>query len=204
MEYIPIVALALTGMGVTIASLSLRHNRSLARLQIMEHLMQEYRAPDMLAALTRLHRLRDYCDEAGKDIKNEYDQQFNKDQAALAARGGSKDAVEYSTGTLHNQRRLVSHFYNRMYWLIEHRAVPASLVFSYWNRGDIDRLFNRILIPIQRDPVEWLIGLYKACLSSTSRHARAAIVAIVFVSAWGASIAILSVLVALGIICPFK
>ena len=191
MQYIPTIALVLSALGVAIASLSLRHNRNLARLQIVEQLMTEYRSADMLAALTRLHRLRDYCDRTGANIKDEYDRQFSEDQALLAAQGNSKEAIEYSAGTLHNQRRLVSHFYNRMYWLIVHGALPAGLVFSYWNPGALDRIFNRILIPIRRDPVEWLTQLYAICLSASFCCSRSMTrVAIAYLAAWAAATAI--------------
>ncbi len=201
MQYVPIIALALTSIGIAIASISFRHNKNLARLQIMEHLMMDYRSPEMLAALTRLHRLRDLCDRTNLDIQAEYDRIFTEDQRELEARGDTKDAIEYSTVTLHNQRRLVSHFYNRMNWLIDHNAVPASLVFSYWNSGDLDRLFNRILIPIKRDPVDWLASLFQKSLSATSqRRDQFATIGILFFSAWGVLVIVLLVLMALGFV----
>jgi hypothetical protein len=199
MQYVPLIALALSAIGVVIASISFRHNKNLARLQVMEHLMMEYRSPEMLAALTSLHRLRDLCDRTGLDIQAEYNRIFTEDQRKLEARGDSREAIEYSTGTLHNQRRLVSHFYNRMNWLIDHNAVPASLVFSYWNSGDLDRLFNRILIPIKRDPVEWLASLYKKSLSAASQRRDPCVtIGILFFIVWAVLVIVQSFLMAFG------
>ena len=184
MEIVSFAALTLSGLGVVIASLSLRHNRNVVRTQIMDHLMSEYRHPDMLAALTRLHRFCDQCERTGKDIKSAYDAEFDSDERQCATLD-YKEASKFSAGTLHNHRRLVSHFYNKLYWLIIHGAIPASLVFSYWNRGDLDRLFNKILIPIRRDPIHWLRGLYALSVAHEADDSRSLKrLAIVFLVIW--------------------
>lgn len=183
MEYVPAIAASLAAIGVIISSLALRHNRHVLHVQVMDGLMKDYRSPEMLSALNHLYRFyRDYT--RGKDIKTAFDEEYERDQTALSKMEPKKSG-DYESSTLNNHRRIVSQFYIRMYWLIVHGAVPAALVFSYWNSSDLDILVPKILEPIKRDPSDKLLELLEISRKERNDDDRTILhIGIAFIGAW--------------------
>jgi hypothetical protein len=114
--------------------------------------MAEYAGSEMLVALEQLHRFRERRRKKGKTMKQEYDEQREHDLKLLEAMDPGQQAAFVKT-MLHYHRRVVSHFYQRIYWLLKNKALPQRVVFGYWSSvAELRKILEKTLLPIGWDP----------------------------------------------------
>ena len=168
------IAVIISAVGVCIGAISLLFNRRIVRNQIMNDLISAYQQPTMLAALNRLYEFSRYCEANSKDIQLEYQAQLDMEESNVSAMNYAERLAAIE-GTLDNQRRQVSYFYARVHWLFANGALPPKTFFGFWNIGDIDKLFECILIPIKKDPesrLRHLIDIARNCETSKNNASK--------------------------------
>jgi hypothetical protein len=142
-----IAALSLIGTLIifNIAKRRENHHNFLERISF-------YMLPEMLMATQRLREhYRTYGDSNFLDKYIEIMNAENEQMASMPA----IDRHDYVLGTLHYQRRLVTHFWRGMSLYIKSDLVPRKAVFNWWTRDDVE-IVNKIIIPIENRLAEHL------------------------------------------------
>ncbi|NIN52867.1 MAG: hypothetical protein GTN80_07255 [Nitrososphaeria archaeon] len=116
---------------------------------ILEDIQKEYRSPRMLLAVKSLWDFyRKYGEDKPEDeFVGEYKKRCDKDDKWVLFQKKNK-RFEFVEATLHNQRRLVSHFYQHLAVLKEKKILPEDLIYSKWSEADL-RIIPKILFPIE-------------------------------------------------------
>jgi hypothetical protein len=96
--------------------------------QLYAGLFQEYRSPEMGAAILSIFRF--YCKDCGNSTANIAEEYKNKYEEQIENPLKNKQTVDYAN-TLHFQRRLVSQFYWNMAELRYKRHFPRLSTKAY-------------------------------------------------------------------------
>ena len=108
-------------------------------------LRREYRSKEMGIAIARLWKLyREDCKEQRKALIDQYFKESKGDQ-------------KFQMDCIHNQRRMVSQFYQELENLLRHKIVNKKLVLTYWTAGDLEIIPN-IIEPIETVAIPKLMG----------------------------------------------
>lgn len=144
------------------------NTRRSERRRFMDSLMTEYQTPQMHLALETIFNLRDRYASDQCHMKRHYQTTLNRDRKKLWSLPTNKQS-EYLMGTLHYHRRVVSHFYQRMHWLIAKQGLKAAEVFDYWDARDTAKLICDVLLPLGVDPESTLRDLVRRAGSKCSK-----------------------------------
>ena len=147
------------------------NTRRAERRRFMESLMSEYQSPQMHLALESMFEFRkrfvrisgsraDPCgvqsstpgDVNETAMCKAYHRELSDARRKLRSLHGESRG-RYISGMLHYQRRMISHFLQRMDWLIRHRGLTGSDVAAYWPSGSLREL-TELLAPLRVDPKE--------------------------------------------------
>lgn len=145
-------------LGFSIASYCLTKHAQ--RFRTFLSFLNEYRSPEMLAAVRDLHDFKRCCDKKGICLKKEYGQR--KDDGERKERDEKDPLKKFQLleTTLHNRRRYVSHFYYALLSAIKSGFVSASDVFNYWGEETFKGMIIDIINPIGQEADKHLEGLY--------------------------------------------
>ena len=129
-------------------------NKRTVQRGIMAQLVAEYSGSEMLRAMEALHRFRERHGGSRLEMKLDYDNQREKDFSRLDDYSPEMRAA-FAGGTLHHYRRLVSHFYQRIQWLLKKKALTPEVVFSYWSsEEDLEKVLIKTIVPMGMDSEE--------------------------------------------------
>ncbi len=104
-----------------------------------------YWSVEMLDAIISLNRVADGV--APEQLEARYEETLDGEMEQLQ-QVPAGDRIAYLRTTLHHKRRLVSHFYNHLAFLLEHRILEEEIIFTDWQSGDL-RIVAEILLPIE-------------------------------------------------------
>jgi hypothetical protein len=112
--------------------------------ELLWRVMMDYRSTEMLLAVDGLWR---FYDIHKRDFLEEYERlrEYEHIKIMELPPGQQTAAV---TGTLHYQRRVVSHFYQFLATLHDLGAIADSMLYSYWGERTL-RIINDIIIPVE-------------------------------------------------------
>ena len=150
--------LALLGVALAIYIQNREFSSEIRELQDQTQLLQaqnvhqalstallEYRSIEMFTAVKHLWTFhRDHRD----NLVTEYLRITKEDDDRIAALPETERLAAEAV-TLHYRRQLVSRFYQFLSGLVHEEIVPQSLVYTYWNRGQL-RIIPEVLEPIEK------------------------------------------------------
>jgi len=113
--------------------------------QTLLDLQKEYRSPQMLFAV---EKLRDFYREYGPEKFVDKYEEIRREEQNWVLKLDKNQQIEAVQNTLHNQRRLVSHFYQQLATLYINRVLPKDIVYKSWSEADL-RIIPEVLIPIE-------------------------------------------------------
>ncbi len=141
---IPVTAILIAAIvSFFIARYSLK---KLLTQQTLSELLNEYRSPEMgdaIISLWQFYEKNCHCNtvelikEYAEKVKNEID----------------KD----SSSELHNQRRIVSQYYQLLATYYYYKIIPRKRVKELWKKKDL-KIINEILYPIEKDSMPKVLG----------------------------------------------
>ena len=159
-DMVPALPPVLSFAAFLVSIAAFRNTRRSERRRFMDSLMTEYQSPEMHLALETIFNLRDRFERSPKRMKKYYQSTLAADRQKLWRLSGNKRA-EYLRNTLHYHRRVVSHFYQKMHWLIDKGGLRVEEVFDYWDANDTANLICRVLLPLDVDPKATLTDLVR-------------------------------------------
>lgn len=104
-----------------------------------------YWSVEMLDAIISLNRFADAVPL--EHLRASYEETLDAEMEHLK-QVPARDRIAYLRTTLHHKRRLVSHFYNHLAFLLEHKILEEEIVFTDWQTRDL-RIIPEILLPIE-------------------------------------------------------
>jgi len=144
-EIIAIISVLVAILAFSISILSWRVATKALNLQVLLNMGMEYRSPQMLYAIDKLWQL--YKDHP-TDFVKKYLEIRDEGQRCLASMDEEMKFENYRY-TLHNQRRLISHFYQCLANLYVKKIFPKDILYRIWTEAEL-RIIPEILIPIEK------------------------------------------------------
>lgn len=148
------LALVVSIIGIIIAGLAWRTAKNTLLHQTAVSLEDEYRSADMLYAVKTLW---DFYETHGpSNLGQKYLEEYSKDNAWVADLPKLQH-IQAEASTLHCQRRIVSHFFEKVARLYLSDVVPRKTIYAIWPENDL-RIIPKILIPMELAFAEKLPG----------------------------------------------
>ena len=114
-------------------------SRNNSRSRILVEFQRQYAEPEMGNAVAALWELCDHhLNKKGQVNEKKLVQAYEN------RRNEKKEGI-----SLHNQRRMVSHFYGRLAAVWDNGWLPGKLIFSQWSTPDLE-IIPKILVPLEK------------------------------------------------------
>ena len=129
-----------------------RFTEKAEKFKVFLGFLNEYRTPDMLAAVRDLHAFKRKCERENTSLKDEYKTQREKDEKREKSLSPRKQP-DFLENSLHTRRRLVSHYYYAVLAALESGLVDEKDVFGYWKEDELKKMLVDIIgtIDVDRD-----------------------------------------------------
>ncbi len=111
---------------------SWKTSKNVAGIQLFKELVIDYRSSEMLHAIVKLKDIFDKCGREKNLLIKRYIEMLKEDPQSQ----------------LHEQRRIVTHFYSMMALLYVKEWIPNDMVHTNWSEFDL-RIIPEILVPIE-------------------------------------------------------
>ena len=138
--------------AVTLAAFSWSLAKKTLVHQTLVDLQKEYRSAQMLYAIKTLWNF--YNENSQDKFVEKYEEVRSEDQKMVSSLEKQKQ-IEAEQSTLHNQRRIVSHFYKQLAILYDNKVLPKDVVYKSWSEADL-RIIPQVLVPIENQLRELL------------------------------------------------
>ncbi len=148
------LALVFSLVGIIIAWLAWRNARQTLLHQTVVSLENEYRLAEMLFAVKTLWDF--YETHGASNLGQKYLEEYSRDNAWVASLP-KDERIKAEASTLHCQRRIVSHFFEKVARLYFAKVIPKKIVFNIWPKNDL-RIIPTILIPMETALAQELSG----------------------------------------------
>ena len=139
-----VLAIIISAVAVLFAWLTWQTAKRTMFHHVLEDIRKDYRSPEMHHAVKTM---RDLYRTHRDNFVEEYEKRRKKDDERISNLAEEK-RVEAEAGTIHFQRRLVSHFYQYVAALYLNHILPKDLVFKTWSESDL-RIIPEIIVPIE-------------------------------------------------------
>lgn len=115
--------------------------------QTLVDLQKEYRSTQMLYAIKTLW---DFYNENGQDKFVEKYEEIRCEEQKMVSSLEKQKQIEAEQSTLHNQRRIVSHFYQQLANLYVNKVLTKDVVYRSWSEADL-RIIPQVIVPIENN-----------------------------------------------------
>jgi hypothetical protein len=112
-----------------------RVSKGQLKSQIISDILKEYRSVEMGSAIRRLHEEFEQCEKIESKLVDSYKNKYESEKTCRES--------------LHNQRRMVSNFYQHVSTLISNGVIKNTVFYSIWTKDDL-KIIQDILLPIER------------------------------------------------------
>lgn len=150
MNVMRIVGTVLTAISAIVGVCAYRNTKKSQRAQMIAGIFERYSSTEIGEAVKALWDLWRQCGGNENDFRNSKVQEefVRKYCEAYSNNSDGSNSNGAYTDSLHNQRRIVSNFYQRMAFVCHHDRATRKLFYKLWTKRDLE-IIPEIIEPIE-------------------------------------------------------